>query len=292
MYRQHRTREVRSLPFDTLLWSRRKPCRPNGLTSARPGLPELSVVILGEGALGPALRPGRDAEASSPPRAWSPPTRSRCGTGRGALTRPIARSRGECWRLRSIPGAPRSSRRIRRVPRRPHRARRRARGRPSPRGWQRRVRRRRSSANPPYNSATPILLAAIESAGRDRARRRHAQREVARRLTAGPGSTPMAISRCAPAFARARILFDLPPGAFRLPPEGHFECRRARAPRPRDRAGLRDSIASRRSDFARGARRSPMRCRRPARAKTGSARSRRSAKTRAFARKSSPSRTT
>jgi 16S rRNA (adenine1518-N6/adenine1519-N6)-dimethyltransferase len=74
-------------------------------------------------------------------------------------------------------------------------------------------------ANLPYNAATPILLAA---AGEPEAIARSivmVQREVAERLCSGPGQEAYGyLSIRLSAFARARILFDLPPGAFRPQP--------------------------------------------------------------------------
>ena len=74
-------------------------------------------------------------------------------------------------------------------------------------------------ANLPYNAATPILLAAV---GEPEAIARSivtVQREVAQRLCARPGQENYGyLSVRAAAFARARILFDLPPGAFRPRP--------------------------------------------------------------------------
>ena len=75
-------------------------------------------------------------------------------------------------------------------------------------------------ANLPYNVATPILVAAIEA--RDTIRRCVAtvQREVARRFVARPGDDAYGyLSVRAAAFATGRILFDLPPGAFRPRPK-------------------------------------------------------------------------
>ena len=74
-------------------------------------------------------------------------------------------------------------------------------------------------ANLPYNAATPILLAA---AGEPEAIARSVvtvQREVAERLCARPGQESYGyLSIRAAAFARARVLFDLSPGAFRPRP--------------------------------------------------------------------------
>jgi 16S rRNA (adenine1518-N6/adenine1519-N6)-dimethyltransferase len=73
--------------------------------------------------------------------------------------------------------------------------------------------------NLPYNAATPIVQAAIE----DPAIRRGVvtvQREVARRFVARPGDDAYGyLSLRVAARAAARILFDLPPGAFRPAPK-------------------------------------------------------------------------
>jgi 16S rRNA (adenine1518-N6/adenine1519-N6)-dimethyltransferase len=75
-------------------------------------------------------------------------------------------------------------------------------------------------ANLPYNAATPILLAAFEEPGAITRAVVTVQREVALRLSARPGSDAYGyLSVRASAFARARILFDLPPGAFRPRPK-------------------------------------------------------------------------
>jgi 16S rRNA (adenine1518-N6/adenine1519-N6)-dimethyltransferase len=74
-------------------------------------------------------------------------------------------------------------------------------------------------ANLPYNVATPIVQAAVE----DPAIRRSVvtvQREVARRLAAKAGDAEYGyVSVRTAAHADARILFDLPPGAFRPAPK-------------------------------------------------------------------------
>ena len=74
-------------------------------------------------------------------------------------------------------------------------------------------------ANLPYNVATPIVQAAVE----DPAIRRSVvtvQREVARRFAARPGDDEYGyLSVRTSAYAEARILFDLPPGAFRPAPK-------------------------------------------------------------------------
>jgi 16S rRNA (adenine1518-N6/adenine1519-N6)-dimethyltransferase len=75
-------------------------------------------------------------------------------------------------------------------------------------------------SNLPYNVATPILLAAIEEEGTFTRIVATVQKEVARRFSAAPGSDGYGyLSVRASAFARARILFDLPPGAFRPAPK-------------------------------------------------------------------------
>jgi len=75
-------------------------------------------------------------------------------------------------------------------------------------------------ANLPYNVATPILVAAIEDRATIRRSVATVQREVARRFVARPGSDDYGVLsvRCA-AHATGRILFDLPPGAFRPRPK-------------------------------------------------------------------------
>jgi len=74
-------------------------------------------------------------------------------------------------------------------------------------------------ANLPYNAATPIVQAAIE----DPSIRRSVvtvQKEVAKRFAAKPGDDAYGfLSVRTAARASARILFDLPPGAFRPAPK-------------------------------------------------------------------------
>jgi 16S rRNA (adenine1518-N6/adenine1519-N6)-dimethyltransferase len=74
-------------------------------------------------------------------------------------------------------------------------------------------------ANLPYNAATPIVQAALE----DPSIRRSivtVQKEVARRFGAKPGDDAYGyLSVRTAARATARILFDLPPGAFRPSPK-------------------------------------------------------------------------
>jgi 16S rRNA (adenine1518-N6/adenine1519-N6)-dimethyltransferase len=75
-------------------------------------------------------------------------------------------------------------------------------------------------ANLPYNVATPILSAAVaqpEAIARSIAT---VQKEVAARFCARPGSEHYGyLSVRAAAFAGARVLFDIPPGAFRPRPK-------------------------------------------------------------------------
>jgi len=75
-------------------------------------------------------------------------------------------------------------------------------------------------ANLPYNVATPILCAAIEAPGVIRRCLATVQREVARRFIARPGDDAYGyLSIRVAAHATGRILFDLPPGAFRPRPK-------------------------------------------------------------------------
>ncbi len=75
-------------------------------------------------------------------------------------------------------------------------------------------------ANLPYNVATPILFAAIEARGVIGRVVATIQREVARRFVARPGQDGYGyLSVRAAALATGRILFDLPPGAFRPRPK-------------------------------------------------------------------------
>jgi 16S rRNA (adenine1518-N6/adenine1519-N6)-dimethyltransferase len=75
-------------------------------------------------------------------------------------------------------------------------------------------------ANLPYNVATPILVAAIEARGVIRRVVATIQREVARRFVARPGQEGYGyLSVRVGTLASGRILFDLPPGAFRPRPK-------------------------------------------------------------------------
>ncbi|HYK42246.1 MAG TPA: 16S rRNA (adenine(1518)-N(6)/adenine(1519)-N(6))-dimethyltransferase RsmA [Thermoanaerobaculia bacterium] len=75
-------------------------------------------------------------------------------------------------------------------------------------------------ANLPYNVATPILLAAIEEPSAIARSVVTVQKEVAQRFAARAGSGAYGyLSVRAAAFADARILFDIPPGAFRPRPK-------------------------------------------------------------------------
>jgi 16S rRNA (adenine1518-N6/adenine1519-N6)-dimethyltransferase len=75
-------------------------------------------------------------------------------------------------------------------------------------------------ANLPYNVATPILTAALEAPDAIRRSVATVQREVARRFVAKPGDDGYGfLSIRAAAHATGRILFDLPPGAFRPRPK-------------------------------------------------------------------------
>ena len=75
-------------------------------------------------------------------------------------------------------------------------------------------------ANLPYNVATPILSAAIAEPQAVARSIATVQREVALRFSARPDSEHYGyLSVRSAAFARARILFDLPPGVFRPRPK-------------------------------------------------------------------------
>ncbi len=75
-------------------------------------------------------------------------------------------------------------------------------------------------SNLPYNVATPILVRAIEEEGTFTRIVATVQKEVARRFSASPGAEGYGyLSVRAASFARARVLFHLPPGAFRPPPK-------------------------------------------------------------------------
>jgi 16S rRNA (adenine1518-N6/adenine1519-N6)-dimethyltransferase len=74
-------------------------------------------------------------------------------------------------------------------------------------------------SNLPYNVATPILTRAMEEEGTFSRLVATVQKEVARRFSAAPRSSDYGyLSVRVAAFASARVLFDLPPGAFRPPP--------------------------------------------------------------------------
>jgi 16S rRNA (adenine1518-N6/adenine1519-N6)-dimethyltransferase len=75
-------------------------------------------------------------------------------------------------------------------------------------------------ANLPYNVATPILTAALDAPETIRRSVATVQREVARRFVARPGDEGYGfISVRAASRATGRVLFDLPPGAFRPRPK-------------------------------------------------------------------------
>jgi 16S rRNA (adenine1518-N6/adenine1519-N6)-dimethyltransferase len=77
-------------------------------------------------------------------------------------------------------------------------------------------------ANLPYNVATPIVARAIEEPDAISRTVVTVQREVARRFAAVPGDEDYGfLSVRTAAFASARILFDLPPAAFRPRPKVH-----------------------------------------------------------------------
>ena len=205
------------------------------------------------------------------------------GPGEGALTRPIAALARRVlaieidpWRAAALEeDSPRS-------PACASRAATRSRG-PSARGW------REAGwetpavflANLPYNAATPILLAAIEEPATITRAVVTLQREVARRLCARPGQDAYGyLSVRASAFARARILFDLPPGAFRPRPKVTSSVVELVPPSPAIAASLRDRAIGLASLGFRTRRKTLANALAPAGARgDGSARSRRSART-------------
>lgn len=75
-------------------------------------------------------------------------------------------------------------------------------------------------ANLPYNVATPILFAAITEPDAIARSIATVQKEVAARFAARPGGEHYGyLTVRASLFSRARVLFDLPPGAFRPRPK-------------------------------------------------------------------------
>ena len=75
-------------------------------------------------------------------------------------------------------------------------------------------------ANLPYNVATPILSRALEEPGAISRIVATVQKEVAQRFVARPGSDAYGyLSVRTAAFSEGRILFDIPPGAFRPRPK-------------------------------------------------------------------------
>ncbi|GLV47537.1 ribosomal RNA small subunit methyltransferase A [Thermus sp. LT1-2-5] len=76
-------------------------------------------------------------------------------------------------------------------------------------------------ANLPYNIATPLVTALLKT-GRFARLVFLVQKEVAERMTAGPGSPAYGVLSLRVAHhAQAERLFDLPPGAFFPPPKVH-----------------------------------------------------------------------
>jgi 16S rRNA (adenine1518-N6/adenine1519-N6)-dimethyltransferase len=144
------------------------------------------------------------------------------GPGEGALTRPLARAAGRLLAIEVDPArANRLSRELSEEDRvrilqgdvlaKPFRAWLSEAGFPAPAVL---------VSNLPYNVATPILTRALEE--RETIARAVAmvQREVARRFAARPGEEGYGyLSVRTAAMARVRILFDLPPGAFRPRPK-------------------------------------------------------------------------
>ncbi|MDQ2980640.1 MAG: 16S rRNA (adenine(1518)-N(6)/adenine(1519)-N(6))-dimethyltransferase RsmA [Acidobacteriota bacterium] len=75
-------------------------------------------------------------------------------------------------------------------------------------------------SNLPYNAATPILLAAIAEPAAIGRCVATVQKEVGARLAARPGGEHYGyLTVRVAAYSQARVLFDLPPGAFRPRPK-------------------------------------------------------------------------
>jgi 16S rRNA (adenine1518-N6/adenine1519-N6)-dimethyltransferase len=78
------------------------------------------------------------------------------------------------------------------------------------------------AGNLPYYITSPILLHLFQHAGAIREAVVMMQREVAERVVARPGGRAFGLlSATAQFYARPQRLFDLPPGAFRPPPQVH-----------------------------------------------------------------------
>ena len=148
-------------------------------------------------------------------------------------------------------------------------------------------------ANLPYNVATRIVSAALEEEGTLLRIVATVQTEVARRFLARPGDGAYGyLSVRTAARASGRVLFDLPPAAFRPRPRVQSSVLEL-LPRPpvAEPPSSTRRCASPRSDSGSGARRSPTRCRVSRLESTGSGPWRGSARTGACGRRSSRSRT-
>lgn len=84
------------------------------------------------------------------------------------------------------------------------------------------VQRWRIAGNLPYYITSPILLHLFRHAGRIAGATTLVQREVAERLAAVPGTRAFGLlTVTTQLYARVERLFDIPPGAFRPPPQVH-----------------------------------------------------------------------
>lgn len=92
------------------------------------------------------------------------------------------------------------------------------------------------AGNLPYYITSPILLRLLRAGEALRRATVMVQKEVAERLTAMPGTRAFGLlSATTQLHARARRLFDLPPGAFRPAPQVHSSLVQLEfAPRARD----------------------------------------------------------
>lgn len=79
---------------------------------------------------------------------------------------------------------------------------------------------RRIVANLPYNVATPLLIGWLRQAGQFESMTLMFQREVAERIVAAPGSPAYGrLAVLAQVCSEARLVMQLPPGAFVPPPK-------------------------------------------------------------------------
>ena len=189
------------------------------------------------------------------------------GPGEGALTRPLAARARLRRRRRDRSAARRGARgRVRARGQRPHLPGRRSRAALPASGSRARGRtpatRRCSWPTFPTTSRPRSSSRPSRTARRSGARSRPSSARSRGGSSRGPGRTTTGTSRCAPPRTRpGRILFDLPPGAFRPRPKVMSSVLELtpRAGGARRRTSCAAPCASPRSASTRGARRSPTR---------------------------------